>query len=108
CFPLEAGAFESAESLDPELLDPIPQRPKADSEDLCRGGLVVPRLLERLHDPRALDLLELRLERAADRCARGRRGAVRHGLLRARTQPNVVDVDLVPGAQRQRSLENVL
>src|SRR5690606_31360738 len=101
------GGIATENSLDPELLDPIPQRPKADPEDLRRRSLVVPRLLERLHDPGALDLLELRLERAADRAGPGS-GAVPHGLLHPGPQPYILDVDLVPGAQRQRSLQNVL
>src|SRR5690606_18943927 len=86
-----------AKSLDPELLDPIAQRTKADPEDLRRRRLVVPRLLERLDDPLPLDFLELRLERAALRHADADRpGAARRRLFRPRPQPNVRDVDLVP------------
>src|SRR5690606_28152505 len=102
------GGIGTENSLDPEFLDPIPQRPKADPEDLRRRRLVVPRLLERLHDPGALDLLELRLERAADRADSGSRGTVPHRLLHPRPQPYIPNVDLVPRAQRQRPLEDVL
>src|SRR5690606_3321219 len=117
-FPNQGGAERSddyakgqaakhrRESLDPELLDPIPQCPKTDPEHLRRRRLVVPRLLERLDDRVALDLLELRAERRAVVPERRRATAATarsHGsrstpavFLMRRPQLDVLDVDLIP------------
>ena len=50
---------KSAELFNPELLDAIPQRPKAHPEKLGGSGLVVAGLLERFDDGVALDALKL-------------------------------------------------
>src|SRR5690606_29005029 len=93
----------------PELLDPIPERPEADPEELRGRGLVVTRLLERPEDRVALDLLELRLERSAVGPGRGRgRAGNPCGAVVRLAELDVLDVDLVAGAERQRALEDVL
>ena len=52
------------ELLDSELFYPVSQRPEADSQQLRGLGLVVARLLQRLHDRFTFQALELLAQRA--------------------------------------------
>src|SRR5690348_2613359 len=53
------GRGLQAASVDAELLELVAQRPERDAELLRCRGLVVPRLLQRLHDGAALEVADV-------------------------------------------------
>src|SRR5690606_30155722 len=90
--------------LDPQLLNPIAQRPEADPQYLGSGRLVVARLLQRFDDCVALHLLELRTKRALD----GRSVWRLLVLLVRGAKLYIVALDHIPRAKRQGPLQDVL
>src|SRR6056297_1369744 len=113
-FSLPAGAPTSlidaprhpSGSLDPEFLDPIPQRAEGNTQLPGGLGLVVAGLFEGLDDRGALEFLDLVAEAvlAAGRDARPDRDLPRLGL----AQLDVVSLDPAVLAQGDRPLQHVL
>ena len=90
--------------LDPQPLHPVAHRAERDAEQLRRGRAVEARLLERLVDRRALDAVEIILQRPLVAGGHRELGIVGH-----RRQVQVVGGDLLRvGGQREAALEDVL
>src|SRR5579862_9102061 len=96
--------------LNSELFDAVTQRPKTHAEEFCGRGLVVARLLERLHDRIALDAFQLASQggRTLVHGFIGRRVREHLSRPRGRAQTYVIRGDHRASAQSESTLQDVL
>ena len=105
--PERAAGNRDASSLDAQLVHPPPESAPAHAERLG-GAIPVPAVRrERLDDPLALGVRS-ELVGAAGCRPRPRRGAERGASALAKLRREILDLDRLPGAERDRVFERVL